>query len=355
MNAGVFASDKIYQHAERIAEWHKTGTCAPVTVEFDLTNACNHKCPKCAGYAGNRNAARIPTDKAKAILDELAGYGVKAVTFTGGGEPAMHKDLDACLAYAREIGLDVALITNGGLLTGNKALIEQIVASCTWCRVSLDAGTHAVFEKTHGVGIDAFSDTVDAILQLSNMKKYFKSKCTIGVGFLTSKETMGDMITATRIAKAAGADYIQFRPFVTNPQEIDAGQVEDYSHYDEILDNIDKCQEINGIKVLTSKHKYTAIKDSVVKRPYAVCHGHHFASVIGADLKMYLCCHLRGREEYEIGDLKVQSFKDAWESETRQSAYNNIDWADCPYLCRCDSFNRILWNISRKKEHVNFL
>jgi len=72
-------------------------------------------------------------------------------------------------------------------------------------------------------------------------------------------------------------------------------------------------------------------------------------------MKVYICCHLRGVKKYCIGDLKRSSFEDIWRSPRRKKVYESIDLKECPSLCRDDTFNTILWDLSRPKEHVNFL
>ena len=74
---------------------------------------------------------------------------------------------------------------------------------------------------------------------------------------------------------------------------------------------------------------------------------------------------MRGVEKYCIGDLSRQSLKDVWFSEKRQRIAESVDFRDCPPLCRCDSFNTILWKIKEEglpaepdqvpRQHPNFI
>ena len=124
-----------------------------------------------------------------------------------------------------------------------------------------------------------------------------------------------------------------------------------------ITQNIHKCikEGSDGFRVLYSKHKYDMMKDKNFGRNYKRCYGHQFATVVAADGKMYLCCHVRGYNKYCIGDLRKDSFETIWKSEQREKVIENIDFRDCIPLCRDNTFNQILWNIRQPKEHVNFL
>ena len=90
-------------------------------------------------------------------------------------------------------------------------------------------------------------------------------------------------------------------------------------------------------------------------RSYQKCYGQQFATVIAADARVYVCCHMRGYDKYCIGNLKKNTFEKIWSSQQRKRVVENIDFHDCVPLCRDNTFNQILWNIKQPREHVNFL
>jgi len=312
-----FAVNKILYHPERIYQFLQTGETKPITWELDLTNLCNHNCPDCAGGRINKKSLDLNT---------------------GGGEPLLNPVCPQIIEYIKSKKLDVALITNGSLI--NKENANIILKNCTWVRISLDAGSPEIFKRTHGCNQKMFFQVLQGIKLLSDTKRAKNYKCTVGVAFLTSKETKNDMIKFTRLCRNLKVDYVQFRPY----------------HYDKT--NIDKelaeCkrEEIYGIRVLWSINKYQHLTKP---RPYPTCYGHHFAGVINIH-KLYLCCHFRGKERYELGDLRKNTLEEIWNSERRKYVYTNIDYSDCPPVCRCDTFNRFLWQLKdRVPEHINFL
>jgi MoaA/NifB/PqqE/SkfB family radical SAM enzyme len=346
-----FSSDKILNHTERVNEWVHCGTTAPVTVEIDMTNVCNNKCPNCFGFYGDTDRdASISYDDAMEIIDQIAIIGGKALTFTGGGEPLCNKDTpDAIVSATWDYGLDTALITNGLLL--DEGTIRKILPHLTWIRVSLDAATPAVYEKTHGLGEKAFFKVVENTRTLVRVKKELGLDATVGVGYLVGEDTVGEIVEAAELCKDMGVDYIQYRPFLRLPgtEEIDYDKTDPMAH-------IEKALELAapGFDVLYSKHKYDSMQAHEC-RPYKKCYGHHFATVIAANRCMYICCHMRGFEQYMIGDLKKDKLMKIWYSARRREVYENINFKDCPPLCRCNTFNEILWNIAQEKKHVNFL
>ncbi|GAF96183.1 unnamed protein product, partial [marine sediment metagenome] len=43
----VYRADKLINHLDRIVEFSQKGVTYPIEVDFDLTDKCNQKCPKC--------------------------------------------------------------------------------------------------------------------------------------------------------------------------------------------------------------------------------------------------------------------------------------------------------------------
>ena len=348
-NVKQFRADKVLKHLDKVAEWQRTGDTFPVTIELDLTNVCNNKCPRCFGFYGTDNST-VDLKSAKSVIKQVADMGGRALTFTGGGEPTCNPILAENMQYAKEMGLDVALITNGLKIKDDD--IRVFVRCCTWLRVSLDAGSPEVYTRTHGMNEPAFHKTVENIRTLVGLRNETGDNCTIGIGYLTDTGLGPDMLRCTELCREIGVDYIQFRPFLRR-----FGEEEIRYDFEDVLPWIDKCMKLATDKfdVLFSKHKYDSMQYDTIDRGYDICYGHHFATTIAADLKVYICCHMRGVDKYCLGDLKKNTLKEIWGSEQRKKAYENIDFRDCPPLCRCNTFNQILWNIAQGVNHRNFL
>lgn len=350
-----FSADKILNHPERIAGWLRTGTTFPVTYEFDLTNRCNNNCPYCFGYERReRNLCSLTPAFIRRVLPQVARGGGRAVTFTGGGEPLLHPYFGEAVILARRLGLDVGVISNG--LALDDATARVILRHATWVRISIDAATARTYRATHGLPVAAFRRVLENTRRLAALKRRLRSRTTVGVGFLTSRETMHEIGAFARLGCGLGVDYVQYRPLLTPAEDRYVDQ--HAAHARTIIRRILQARQRHqrqGCDVLFSQHKYEVVAAGETRRGYGICHGHHFATVIAADGKMYVCCHMRGRKKYCLGDLSRQTLRRIWLGAERRRACRRIDFADCPELCRCDSFNTILWQIAAPKEHVNFL
>ena len=345
-----FSSDKILKHLDRVNEWLAGMNPAPITVEFDMTNLCNHKCPECVvNYFRVADNNSLVQKVARNIILQLAKNKIRGLIFTGGGEPLCNIYTPEMVELAKNKGLDVGFISNGSLL--NEKSARCILRNCTWVRISLDACSPDSFKKTHGMNSAEFYNVLDKIALLVKVKKQIKSSCTVGIGFLTCGWMTFDMLKATVLSKKLKVDYLQFRPM-----QIHHGGKFNY-HWADVHNQIKQCIEYSGKKfqVLYSKHKYDMARDEKYGRYYKKCYGQQFATVISASAKMYICCHTRGYEKYCIGDLKKKNFKDIWNSRRRKDVVERIDFRDCIPLCRDNTFNQILWNIKQPREHPNFL
>jgi len=82
----------------------------PEIVHLEISDRCNMNCPYC--YVGKKEAKELSTGEWIRIIRKLSDAGVFQVTF-GGGEPTMRDDIFVLASYAREIGLNVCMTSNG--------------------------------------------------------------------------------------------------------------------------------------------------------------------------------------------------------------------------------------------------
>jgi len=355
-----FSPDKIYGHMDRVKEWLETGKSRPITYEIDPTNLCSHDCPRCFGRHPKRDRSRLPRTLLLSIIRQIRDHGGRGITFTGGGDPLASPCTVEAVRHARSLGLDVGFITNAQALDEKTA--RALLADCQWLRVSLDAATPEVFRRTHGMGEVHFRKVLDNVRLLCRLKKETGSSCTVGIGFLTSKETARDIYAFAVLGKELGVDYAQYRPLLRRLGEpaIDYG---DGSVVAEMRRAAALSTETS--RVLCSEHKYELIQKGDIARKYGKCYGQEFAAVVAADGRMYVCCHMRGMGKYALGDLSKESLAELWNGEKRRRTAAGVDFKDCPPLCRCGSFSSILWNIKENgastesskepSDHPNFI
>ncbi len=120
----------------------------PVVV-WNMTKRCNLKCVHCYAQAVSlQGKDDISTEQAKAMIDDLAGYGCPVMLFSG-GEPLVREDLVELARHAKGRGMRAVISTNGTLITKEKAK-ELRDVGLSYVGISLD-GLEEVHDHFRGV------------------------------------------------------------------------------------------------------------------------------------------------------------------------------------------------------------
>ncbi|PAF45153.1 radical SAM protein [Helicobacter sp. 11S02596-1] len=339
MKINNFNSDeKILRYPEKIdhfLNFHKT----LVVAELDLTNKCNHRCPGCCGH--NENNAELSKEQVEAVVAGLKSLDCKGVILSGGGEPTISPHFQYAISLLKKAGINIGLNSHGMSLDESKAI--TIANNLEYFRISLDAGSPEMYQKIHGMKPHHFEKTLENIALFARIKKELNSKTSFGVGFLTSELTQCDMEPFVQLVKGGGADFAQFRPFTGNTLDILP-----------ILKDLREKYEDEHFKIVASYQKYKEMSD-VSDRGYSKCHGMFFSTVVSADFKVWACLHFRQSEKHFLGDLREQTMEEIWRGSRIREVYESINCAECPILCRNDSFNRTLDRLSLDITNSEFL
>ena len=99
---------KVIANADRVLEFVETGNTAPVLVEVDPSNACNHACFFCiSSYIHLPESKKLETyDKSQMsremmlqLCEDMIRMGVRAINWTGGGEPTLNRHTKEAIEY----------------------------------------------------------------------------------------------------------------------------------------------------------------------------------------------------------------------------------------------------------------
>ncbi|MBR5060241.1 MAG: radical SAM protein [Clostridia bacterium] len=337
---GFNSNEKILHHIDKLDHFFGAQKTLVVT-ELDLTNKCNNNCPLCVGV--KENGSELTWDEIEMIARGLKDLENRGVIVSGGGEPLLHPRFIDALELLKNSGMELGLNSNGLALDEEKA--EAIAKFCSYFRISLDAGTPEMYKKTHGMPEKSFRKVCENIKLMADVKKRTGSAVSFTVGFLTGKETLGDMEAFVALCKECGAGAAQFRPFTGDNTDVT----------DEILRLKEKYED-DSFRVAASFQKYRNF-DEKGCRSYGRCRGMFFSTVITADCKLFGCLHHRQEPDFLIGDMRGENktLEEAWSSYRKWQVYENIDVSKCPPYCRNDSFNRVLEELSGECVHKEFM
>lgn len=346
-------SHKLIFHPKRVAQWLEGERIYPVCMEISPSGSCNHRCVFCGlDYLGYKPGF---LDK-KLILDNLSGMalkGLKSIVVAGEGEPLLNKHTPEIINGAKKLGIDVAMSSNGVLLT--KDVAGECLGSLTWIRFSVNAGTSETHHFVHKGGAEDFDKTITNISEVVRIKKDKGLKTTIGVQMLLIPDNTHEVVDFGRQLKGIGVDYFTVKPFSKHPKslcEIDPNF--DYKDYVEIE------QELKELD--TDKYK-TIFRSSSMKKKeqakcYNKCYGLPFWAYIDANAEVWACIAYIGDKKFSLGNLKEKSFVEIWESERQKEVVNhalNMDISKCRELCRLDEINKYLHEFKNPGGHVNFI
>ena len=115
---------KVLANVENAIEFVESQNTSPVLIEVDPSNACNHACSFCLSsyihfdkYKGTETFSRalMPRDMLMELCEDFVKMKVKAVNWTGGGEPTLNKHLKEAIQYCGKHGIKMGMFTNGTL------------------------------------------------------------------------------------------------------------------------------------------------------------------------------------------------------------------------------------------------
>lgn len=93
----------------------------PLRVMFELTYSCNFSCRHCYVPESFKKDNELRTEEVFAVLDQLKETGCFYLGFTG-GEPFVRKDILDILWYAKRLGFEIIIYSNGSLIDDTIAL-----------------------------------------------------------------------------------------------------------------------------------------------------------------------------------------------------------------------------------------
>lgn len=326
-----YSNFKIAWFQDKLNSLRTGDVIAPIYVRVKPTNRCCHNCYFCVyrnEYSGMHDLSdqksEIPKDKLLEILQDFKTMGVRALTYSGGGEPLIYPNIVEIMEKTLEYGIDLSIITNGQLLDGKRA---DILKNAKWVRISMDYYDESSFSESRKQKPYFFNKIVENINNFSAGKN---KNCDLTVNFIITKENYNKIYEAAELLKNLGVEIVRFSPVWTK----------DFFEYHypiseqvfESLKLIRKDLDCDTYKIFDS---YSIKKDQCV-REYEKCYFMQIVPVIAADCNVYNCHNKSYTEDGLIGSLKDQSFSSLWFSEKTKKHFETFNPKNC---CNCQCAN----------------
>ncbi len=180
------------------------------SVRFYVTHACNSQCIYCDTYRNGeyRKMCLMEPEQAKELLRQVWKLGCNYVDFTG-GEPTLYPELPQLLSYARSLGIETEVTTNG--LSGGDMHLLKCAACSNVFNISLDTLDRELYAQIRGVdGLEKVLQSVDAVTKLRQDRGMDPLKLMVVV----SEENLTSLPSLLRYAREKGAElYLNPRFF----------------------------------------------------------------------------------------------------------------------------------------------
>ena len=351
----LYSQLKFLRFQDHVAAVAEGRVLAPVHVRIKPTNRCNHNCWYCAyrvdglqlGEDMNLDDA-IPEDKMFEIVDDLIGMGVKAVTFSGGGEPLLYKPLPGVVERLAGAGIRVASLTNGANLKGKVA--DAFAKHGTWLRISMDAWDDASYMASRGAKVGEFSRLIDNIRAFTARD----TRCVLGVSFIVGHDNAPHIAEVAALLKSAGINHMKVSGAVVG-NDAAANNLYHSAIKERVAAEIIAAKGLQDAGFTVLDH-YHDLEDRFDK-DYTICPFLQFLTVIGADCKVYTCQDKAYTEAGTLGSIKTRRFRDFWFSEeNRQRLFAFDPSQECGHHCVAHGKNlAIMEYISLDTNHGMFV
>jgi MoaA/NifB/PqqE/SkfB family radical SAM enzyme len=337
----VYSKLKFLRFREQLEALESDHIAPPVHVRIKPMNPCDHDCWYCAYHDENLQLGnlmeykdRLPKEKMMEIVDDLAEMGVKAVTFSGGGEPLIYPYIAESINRLGKHGLKVATLTNASHL--HEDIAEAFAKYGTWIRVSIDGWDAASYAKIRNVKLTEFDMVVNNMRNFANLK----SSCVLGINYVIDNQNYAHVLEFSKLMKDVGVNHLKIMGVIVSND----GKLSNAYHDDireSVQEQIDQAKNIEdeNFKIIDHYHEFPERFD----KDYQTCPSIQFLTIIGADSKVYSCHDKAYTELGLLGSIENRRFKDFWYSDENRKRMKEINPSiDCQHHCAEHKRNLLL-------------
>ena len=269
----------------------------PINIEISPCGMCNATCPWCF-YGAHQSGKLLDSNLLIKFINDAICNGVKAITWTGGGEPTLHPNFKT---FIKELNIQQGLITNG------LKIPDYDPTTFSWIRVSK---TNKDWNK-------------QSLKILRDCKSV--GLCINYVGNEREIEETLELVYELNI------DYLQVRPALNINGEHTSINV----------------PSITDKKLILTEYKF---KESNNERIYSKCEGYHFVPFLWEDGNLDVCAYKKNNLLYNIGNINNLSYADLLLKFPKFVNVTN----DCQICCKNHEINSLIHKL-KTIEDVNFV
>ena len=193
---------------------------APISINLDLTTACNYRCDHCIDWDILNTKHRHDEETLRSSICTMVERGLRSVILIGGGEPTIYPGFAEFVRFLKDLEIQVAVVSNGS--RGDVLLeVADAFTPRDWVRLSLDAGSNELFRAMHKPVKRSLS--LDEICEWVPRIKARNPRVEVGYSFIIVwegasreqaqlRENVHEIAMAAERARRSGFDYIALKP-----------------------------------------------------------------------------------------------------------------------------------------------
>jgi organic radical activating enzyme len=200
---------------------------APISINLDLTTACNYRCDHCIDWDILNTKHRHDEEALRSSICTMVDRGLRSVILIGGGEPTIYPGFVDFVRFLKDLDLQIAVVSNGS--RGDKLLeIAPMLEAKDWVRLSLDSGSNELFRTMHkpvkkSLTLDEICEWIPKIKQRNPNFQMGFSYIIVWGGAMRDDveihENIDEVVMATQRARDYGFDYISLKPVLERGEE----------------------------------------------------------------------------------------------------------------------------------------
>lgn len=294
----------------------------PIALEIDATNKCPLACAHCI-WSDLRSSVKdsLQPNALLRVVDEAAEIGVRALTWTGGGEPLSHPTTVEGIKKAASLGLRNGMFTTAVPMTPQ--VTEVLLENLTWVRFHLDGATPTTYGSLHQVNPLVFDKVTENIRNFTVRRRETGARVSAGMNTVALESDIEDVGNLARLAKDLGLDFFQYKHDLTRTYQPQYQEWWD-GEVIPVMDQLSRELTSDGFQL-----QYVRKMD--LSRPdlSPACHIHHALTAITADGRVSFCKNTRDEVDWSIGSIYEAHLRDIFDGERHRRLKQQITPSNC--------------------------
>ncbi len=304
---------------------------APREVTWEVTYACNLRCPHCFTDSGSARKNELDTGECLAVIDQLADARIFSVLLNG-GEPLLRPDILTLLRRLSATKMRVDIGTNG-VNVPDRMLDRLKEYHVAHVHVSIDGigDAHDRFRGKKGA-FDAACGTI---------RKLKERHVSVSISTTATAQNLDEIDGIIDLGVELGCKGFKAIPFFTvgrgraNDNALRLGPDGYYRLYKTIVERQKGLKDTMGIHIETCfPFLFDNAPKAMPRDGWMGCAAGYDALCLGADGTIYPCPFLR---DLSLGSIRQSKLIDVWRTDAMISSLGSLRKSDMGRPCRsCD-------------------